>query len=201
MRRHRSIHPRSLLFQLFDWIRGRDQLLIRAGDDLPLIVVSHPSGQQAYAETLRTALCYTYRQLSPETRLRYSHILPRLPSLVVVLLRPRNACSCLGHHHPAGTESRVARRLKSDTGLPVGELDLAVEAIRRWEPLPLASLAAQPPPDVRFHTALLAVFLHELEHLAFPDHDEHEVRRRSTEFYAASLQDFLAQEFGGSYGI
>jgi hypothetical protein len=208
VRVHTSIHPRSLFSELVDRLRGRDQLLVRAGDDLPLIVVSYPRGRSSDVETLQSAITVTYRQLPLEIRQRYSPILPRLPSLVVVVLRLRNTCSCLGHHHPPGTESRIARRLKADTGLPVGEIDLAVEAIRQWEPRPLSSLAAQPPPalrpeleEYRFHTALLAVFLHELEHLAFPDHEEPEVRQRSTEFYLASLREFFSQQLGGSYGI
>ena len=208
MRRHLAINPRGILWEILDRVRGRDQMLVRAGDDLPLIVISYPRGQASYAEALQTAVRHTYRQLTPETRQRYAHILPRLPSLVVVILRPRNACSCLGHYHPPGTESRIARRLQSDTGVAVGEVDLAVEAIRRWEPLPLASLAAQPPPSLlselklfRFHAALLAVFFHELEHLAFPDLNEHQVRQRSNDFYSASLREFFAQEFGGSYGF
>lgn len=201
MRRHLSIHPRSIFREFLDYLRGREQLLVRAGDDLPLIVISYPRGYASYAEALQTAVCINYRQLTPETRQRYSPILSRLPSLVVVLLRPHNACSCLGHHHPPGTQSRIARRLNADTGLRVGEIDLAVEAIRRWEPLPLASLAAPPPADLRFHTALLTILLHELEHLAFPDHNEQEVRQRSMDFYSASLREFFSQEFGGSYGI
>jgi hypothetical protein len=208
MRRHASIHPRSILTELVERVRGWDQLLVRAGDDLPLLVLSYPSGQTAYAEEVQAALRQTYRQLSPATRERYSHILPRLPSLVVVVLRARNACSCLGHYHPPGTEGRAARRLKADTGLRVGEVDLAVEAIRQWEPLPLASLAAEPPPELRleveefrFRAALLAVLLHELEHLAFPELSEPEIRHRSTAFYSASLREFFSQEFGRSYGI
>jgi hypothetical protein len=208
MRRHASIHPRSILTELVEWARGRDQLLVRAGDDLPLMVLSYSAGQAAYAEEVEAALRQTFRQLSPGTRERYNHILPRLPSLVVVVLRARNACSCLGHYHPPGTEGRAARRLKADTGLRVGEVDLAVEAIRQWEPMPLASLAAEPPPELklevgefRFRAALLAILLHELEHLAFPELSEREIRRRSTDFYLASLREFFSQEFGRSYGI
>ncbi len=208
MPRHPRIHPRSLLGEWVDFLRGRDQLLVRAGDELPLFVLSYPSGHQDCAEAVRGAITVTYRQLSPETRGRYTHILPHLPSLVVVVLRLHNTCSCLGHHHPAGTESRAARRLKADTGLAVGEIDLAVEAIRRWEPLPLASLAAQPPEalrpeleEFRFHAALLSVLLHELEHLSFPDLNEPEIRQRSTEFYLASLREFFSEQLGSSYGI
>jgi len=197
-----------MLRELLDRIRGREQLLVRAGEEMPLIVISYPRGNASYAEALQIAVCQTYRHLSDETRRRYSHVLPRLPWLVVAILRPRNACSCLGHHHPPGTEGRIARRLKADTGMRVGELDLAIEAIRQWEPLPLAALAAQPPPELRtelnefrFHVALLSVFLHELDHLAFPEHDEREVRQRSNEFYSASLREFFSQQLGASYGI
>ena len=40
-----------------------------------------------------------------------------------------------------------------------------------------------------------------MEHLAFPEHQEQEVRRRSTDFYAASLKEFFSQELGVNYGI
>ena len=208
MKRHFSIHPRGLLLEMIHRLRGREQMLVRAGEELPLVVISYPRGNMALAEALQAALCHTYRLLSPETRQRYTPVLPHLPSLVVAVLRARNPCTCLGHHHPPGTEGRMARRLSSDTGLRVGEIDLAVEAIRRWEPMPLAALAAQPAgadreeiQEFRFHIALLSVFLHELEHLAFPEHREQEVRKRSTEFYAASLREFFSEELGLSYGI
>jgi hypothetical protein len=208
MRRHLVIHPRNLLWHLIDKIRGREQILVRASEELPLVVVSYPRGKTALAEALQAALVSTYRQISPDTRRRYEAVLPRLPSMVVAVLRTHNPCTCLGHHHPLGTHSRMARRLRRDTGLPVGELDLAVEAIRAWEPLPLASLAAdsaapQTPEfkEFRFHVGLLTVFLHELEHLAFPDHDEQEVRQRSNGFYTASMQELFSRELGVSYGI
>lgn len=208
MRRHFTIHPRGILRDVAEWMRGREQMLVRAGEELPLVVISYPRGKLVFAEALQSALCYTYKLLSPAIRQRYMDVLPRLPSLVVTVLRARNACTCLGHYHPPGTEGRVARRLHSDTGLRVGEIDLAVEAIRRWEPLPLAALAAETPAsrhqelkEFRFHVALLAVLFHELEHLAFPDHREREVRHSSTEFYADALREFFSQELGVSYGI
>ncbi len=208
MRRHFTIHPRGILRDLIEWMRGREQMLVRAGEELPLVVISYPRGKLAFAEALQSALCHTYKLLSPAIRQRYTAVLPRLPSLVVTVLRARNACTCLGHYHPPGTEDRVGRRLHSDTGLRVGEIDLAVEAIRGWEPLPLAALAAetagarrQELQEFRFHVALLAVFFHELEHLAFPDHREREVRQSSTEFYAEALREFFSQELGVSYGI
>ncbi|HYM12669.1 MAG TPA: hypothetical protein VEU62_18165 [Bryobacterales bacterium] len=208
MRRHLSIHPRGLLHELFHRLRGREQMLVRAGEELPLVVTSYPRGNLSLAEALRSAVGRTYRLLSSETRQRYAPMTPLLPSLVVVVLRTRNPCTCLGHYHPPGTESRIARRLASDTGLRVGEIDLAVEAIRGWEPFPLAAMAAEPAAadrqeldEFRFHIALLAVFLHELEHLAFPEREEQQVRKSSTEFYAASLRELFSEQLGVNYGI
>jgi hypothetical protein len=149
--------------------------------------------------------------MSPPLRSAYQDVLAAVPTLVVAVLRSHNPCTCLGHHHPSGTESRLARRLAVDTGRRVGEIDLAVDAIRRWEPLPLAALAAAVQAGTqelaaeleyrRFHTALLAVFLHELEHLAFPDRPEAEIRRRSDAFYLGSVREFTSQELGVPFGI
>lgn len=208
MRRHFSIHPRGLMWEIVDGIRGREQMLVRAGEEMPLVVVSYPRGNLEFAESLDQAIRRTFKLLSAETRERYTGVMRHLPPMVVAVLRARNVCSCLGHHHPPGTEGRIARRLSTDAGLRVGEIDLAVEAIRKWEPLPLAALAAEEAAtgrpelaDFRFHVALLAVFLHELEHLAFPEHAEHQVRQRSNDFYAASLREFFSVEFGMNYGI
>ena len=55
--------------------------------------------------------------------------------------------------------------------------------------------------DTRFHSALLTVFLHELEHLVFPARPESSVRRRSDDFYVNVLDGVLSERFGLSYGI
>src|SRR5262249_25330491 len=144
VRGHSPIYPPGILRELFHLLRGREQMLVRAPDELPLVVISYARGSDALTEALRSAICVTYRAVSPELRERYAPVLRLLPPMVVVVLRNRNACTCLGHHHRPGTEGRIARRLSSDTGLRVGEIDMAVESIRQWEPLPLAALAAEP---------------------------------------------------------
>lgn len=212
MHRPVRVHPRGVLSRAFERLRGRSQLLIRASADLPLVVASYPRGSQSFAAALRTALTSTYRALSAAARNSYAEVLERTPTLVVAELRARNPCTCLGHHHPPGAESRLARRLREDTGGKVGEVDLAVEAIRHWEPLPLADLAvaaqaagrrdaARAFAEHRFHAGLLAVFLHELEHLAFPRRAERQIRQRSNAFYARALQEFVSQEFGVEFGM
>lgn len=204
---------KSVAVEAIGGLRGYDQFLIQAGDALPLVVASYPRGRCAFATSLQSALCSIFRSISPQLRDEYGEVLENAPSLVVAMLRAHNRCTCLGHHHPAGTESLLARRLAADTGRRVGELDLAIEAIRRWEPLPLSGLAVSAGAHAadhqaraeleyhRFHTALLSIFLHELEHLVHPDRPEPEIRRRSNEFYHAAVRDFVAQEFGVAFGL
>ena len=43
------IHSRGLLARAMDRLRGQDQLLIRAGDDLPIVVASYPRGRDILA--------------------------------------------------------------------------------------------------------------------------------------------------------
>ena len=207
-----TIHPPGLLARVLDKLRGRDQLLIRAGDDLPLVVAGYPRGHEAFATSLQSSLSGIYHSLSRQLREGYADTLATVPSLVVAVLRLRNACGCLGHHHRRGTESRLSRRVAADTGREVGEIDLAVEAIREWDPLPLSDLAAIDPSRFgrdaeadleyyRFHIALLAVFLHELEHLAFPGRAEKPIRDHSNEFYAVAMNELVTRQFGVAYGI
>lgn len=210
-RRWPQIHSRGLLARAVGRLRGQDQLLIRAGDDLPLVVASYPRGSYAFATSLQSALGATFPSLSRAIRDAYKETLAAVPTLVVAELRSKNLCSCLGHHHPSGTEGRLSRRLMADTGQRVGEIDLAVEAIRGWNPLPLSGLAAAPErihKDLaaeleyhRFHTALLSIFLHELEHLAFPKRSEKSIRTQSNRFYLTAMNEFMTEHLGVAYGI
>jgi len=91
--------------------------------------------------------------------------------------------------------------------VPTGELDLAFEAIREWEPQPLSHLALPPEADTadlrafQWQLALLAVFLHELHHLVSPEEPEVAVRNQSQKFYADTLSHFVAEQFGVEYGL
>ena len=207
-----AIHPPGLLARVLGKLRGRDQLLLRAGDDLPLVVAGYPRGHEAYATSLQSSLSGIFHSLSTQLRAGYAETLETVPSLVVAVLRQRNSCGCLGHHHRRGTETRLSRRVSADTGREVGEIDLAIEAIREWEPLPLSDLAVidrdqfgkDAEADLeyyRFHIALLAVFLHELEHLAFPGRAEKPIRNHSNAFYAAAMKELVTSQFGVAYGI
>ena len=186
-------------------IRGREQLLVRPGQGFPLLLITYPRGKQWVAQLLETAYAHTLPALPPELTTPYAERFRTLPALVVVLLRPRNPCGCLGHFHPPGTESRLTRRLSGDLGHPVAEIDLAYEGIRAWDPMPISSLAASHMggalAELRFEAAILAVLLHELHHLAAPEEPEREIRPLSNNFYAGVVQEFVKRESGREYGM
>jgi hypothetical protein len=205
MPKRRSVHPRGIFRTFVDRLRGREQLLVRAGGGLPLLLLSVPRGALEVGREVEAAYAHTLLRLNPETRNAYAPVFQSLPGIVVVILNPLNACECLGHHHPRGSESRFTRRLAADLGEPVGEIDLAYEGIRKWEPEPLSSLAAGELggrlPSIHFQAGVLAVLLHELEHLVFPERSEQEIRTRSNHFYTAAMQELVAEESGIRYGV
>ncbi len=200
----RVVHMPGLWVRLLRWIRGRRQLLVRPPEGMPLLLLSYPAGGEAAAREIEAAYARILPAMSPRVRAPYDELWPALPAIIVVLLEPRHPCGCLGHHHPSGAESRLARRLSAELGHPVAEIDLAYEQIRDWQPEPLSILAAESDGAVlagaRYHAALLSVLLHEMEHLAFPERGEQQVRARSREFYARAMQELAAQS-GGDYGM
>lgn len=67
----------------------------------------------------------------------------------------------------------------------------------------LAAAVAEPSfARLQFRTALLTVLLHELEHLAHPEHREQAVRGTSDGFYQEVLNELLGEEGGSArYGM
>ncbi|MGB9605804.1 MAG: hypothetical protein ACPL88_08005, partial [Bryobacteraceae bacterium] len=154
-------HCPGLLASWKEKLRGRRQKLVRAGERMPLLLLSYPKDAEAVAGELEAGYARTLLMLGEGIRGLYEQMWAALPAIVVVVLCERNVCGCLGHHHPPGTESRLARRLASELGHPVAEIDLAYGSIRSWRPEPLASLAAGAPSGqldpLCFRAALLAV--------------------------------------------
>ncbi len=202
-----GLHSPGLLWRFYQWLRGTEQMLVRPAADLPLVLISYGKGDSEGMERLREALKETWLTVPENFRQRYQAILDHIPPLVVVELRRRNICACLGHHHPPGTESRLTRKLRDLSGVRTGEVDLAFESIREWQPLPLSHLALPSAADTeevasfRLQLALLSVFLHELHHLVLPEEPEHAVRQQSQQFYADVLSHFVLAHFGVDYGL
>lgn len=212
----------GLFSQLWQRWRGEETRIVAAvpgaaldrnqGLGLPLLVLRYPrsgSGRLA-ADRLEHAYRSLLMVLRPSPLEVYADVLLALPATVVVLLREPDIGACLGHARPAGMESAFSKSLAAQTGGRVGEIDLCWKLIEKWQPQPLASLAAaasiQPPDERRYETdirhgvALLSVLFHELEHLAFPDRTEALVRQRSNHFYQQVLKAMQAER-GRVYGM
>ncbi len=192
--------------RFWDRLRGHEVRVFESLEALPILVVRHPRtrrGEEA-AESLRTAWVQLLTVMEPDPRQVYADVLNALPPMVVVRFEERNAGGVLGHACPRGLESDTTKRLQAETGLPVGEVDLAFQQIAEWQPRPLASMAsgaeAMESGELRYRVALLSVLFHELEHLAFPDREERKVRMRSDAFYGAALEAGV-RGVGSRYGL
>ena len=211
MRRRIHRAPQSGLLRLFwETLRGREHILVRPAPELPLVTIAFPRGERTGAMELKAALEETWLTIPADLRARYAPVLEKMPPMVVVDLRSRNTCRCLGHFHPTGTESRLTRRLRALSGVDACEMDLAFTAIKEWQPSPLAYNAASHAAGLergpefelfRLRLALLDVFLHELHHRASPEAEEREVRGHSGDFYSAALDAFVQDHFGVGYGL
>ena len=199
------MHPPGLHQRLLERIRGREQLLVRPRAGYPLLLLTYPRGKQSVAREVEEAVAHTLPRLPGELLKPYAATLAALPAMVVVLLRPENTCGCLGHFHHPGTESRLAKRLTTELGSYVAEMDLAYEGIRRWKPDPIALLETGDLggrlPALHFRATLLAVLLHELEHVAFPAKQESGIRAASNDFYRKVMEELVRDESGKDYGI
>ena len=204
------VHSPGLLWRLYLSLRGSEQVLVRPAPELPLVLIAHSRHERAPAAELRGALEETWLTIPTAIRQQYEAVLKEVPPIVVVILRRRNPCGCLGHHHRPGTETRIARKLRTLSGVPVGELDLAFQTIREWQPLLLSDLAIEPAVQqadreelevFRYRLGLLDVFLHELHHYAAPQESERVVREGSQRFYTQVLDTFMRARFGVCYGL
>jgi len=63
------VHPCGILVRLLERLRGREQLLVRAAGDLPLLLLSYPRGGLPVAREIEAAYAHTLPRLSPESRL------------------------------------------------------------------------------------------------------------------------------------
>ena len=55
--------------------------------------------------------------------------------------------------------------------------------------------------SLHLQVGFLAVLLHEMEHLAFSERKEQEIRQRSNRFYAATMEHLVQEETDSDYGM
>ncbi len=185
-----------------EWASGRRYGLARFGArGKPIVIVAHSFRDAARARQIAIAIEQDWATVPGGCREAYEEILLKAPGLVVVQLRRKNICGCLGHRHMVVKEAPFAEPHEAFGGAGVGEMDIAYERVQTWQALPLTDTAL----DTKFlegsrleefhaeqvRLKLLSVLLHEINHLVFPQEREASVRERSLAFYRESLASYV----------
>jgi hypothetical protein len=186
------------------WLRGRRYRVARFHDrPLPLVVIAHSFRDAAMARQMALVIEQDWAGVPQTCRDAYDEILFKAPELIVVQLRRRNLCRCLGHRHPVVREAPFAEPHEAFGGARVGEMDIAYERVKTWAGLPLTDTAL----DVKFlagprleefhakqfRLRLLSILLHESNHLAATNEPESVVLSRSLSFYRESLAAYVEE--------
>jgi hypothetical protein len=192
--------PRRIRWR--QWLNGRRYLTTRFLDRAkPLVVVAHSFRDAGRAAQLALAVEQDWFLAPASCREAYEEILFKAPGLVIVQLRRKNLCGCLGHRHVLVNEAPFVEAHEAFGGASAGEMDIAYDRIGTWAALPLSDGAL----DARFATGsrqrefhaqqfrlrVLSVLLHEINHLVFPQEPESSVRERSLAFYREALAHYV----------
>ncbi len=184
-----------------EWVSGRRYSTARFLDrSVPLVIIAHSLRDGAMARHLAFVVEQDWMGVPAACRDPYDEILYKAPGLVVVQLRRRNICGCLGHRHVVVKEPPFAEHHEAFGGAGVGEIDIAYERVEKWQALPLSDTALdtrflegsrlQEFRALQFRLRLLSVVLHETNHLVFPYEPESSVRERSLAFYHDALASY-----------
>jgi hypothetical protein len=184
------------------WLSGRRYRVSRFADRAtPLVIIAHSFRDAAMARQVALVVEQDWAGVPAQCRASYDEILFRAPGLIVVQLRRRNVCGCLGHRHLFVREAPFSEPHDAFGGAPVGEMDIAYARIESWQALPLSDTAL----DAKFREGsrleefraqqfrlrLLSVLLHEVNHLVHPNEPESSVRERSIAFYREALASYV----------
>jgi hypothetical protein len=204
---------RRRLVRWLDHLRGRRYRvakLARTSEAVPrdeppplLVVIAHRWRDTAVARRMQNALEEDWSSVAHVYREVYRTILASAPALIILDLRRKNHCGCLGHRHPIVREQPFAESHEAFHGATIGEVDIAWQRVEAWPALPLQDTAL----DARFfegsrldefrgrqfHLRLLSVFLHETNHLVFPNEAEDTVRARSLNFYRDAISSYVEE--------
>jgi hypothetical protein len=184
------------------WASGRRYRVARFADRAgPLVIVAHSFRDARRARQLALAVEQDWAAVPSRCREAYDEILFRAPGLMVVQLRRKNVCGCLGHRHLVVKEAPFAESHDAFGGVRVGEMDIAYERVETWQALPLSDTALDTKflegtrleefRAQQFRLRALSVLLHETNHLVAPDEPEASVRERSLAFYRDALASYV----------
>lgn len=196
------LHSLPLWMRWRQWLTGRRYLAAHfLGRPGPLVIIAHSFRDARRARQLAATIEQDWFLAPASCREAFDEILFKAPALVVVQLRRKNLCGCLGHRHVVVKEAPFAERHEALGGASAGELDIAYDRIGTWQALPLSDAAL----DARFlegsrlddfhaeqyRLRVLSVLLHEINHLVFPNEPESSVRERSLAFYREALAHYV----------
>jgi hypothetical protein len=196
------LETRPATVRLIEWLRRRRHLVTRFHQrSAPLLVIAHHFRDRHAARKLALAIEQDWIETPKPCQDAYDEILFQTPGLIVIQLRRRNVCKCLGHRHLAVREAPFAESHEAFLGMDVGEIDLAYEAIDKWTAMPLSDSALdarflegsrlQDFRDRQFRIKLLSITLHEINHLVSPQAPEPAVRERSLSFYHDAMAHYV----------
>jgi hypothetical protein len=198
---------RPRLTRVLVWLRGRRYLiaeLIREPASSPLAVaIAHQRADTFHARRVALALAADWPAVPASCHEAYDAVLAGAPDIIVLDLRRRNRCGCLGHRHPVVREEPFRLTHEGIGAGTIGEIDIAWQRVEAWPALPLEETAL----DARFFEGtrldefhdrqarlrLLSVFLHETNHLVHPHEPEESVRSRSVTFYRDALSHYVEE--------
>jgi hypothetical protein len=186
------------------WLSGRRYRMARFSDrPLPLVIVAYSLRDGAMARQVALAVEQGWAGVPKSCRDVYDEMLFQAPELIVIQLRRKNVCGCLGHRHVVVKEAPFAEPHEAFGGARVGEMDIAYQRVETWPALPLSDTAL----DVKFlegsrlvefraqqfRLRLLSVFLHETNHLVSPHEPEASILERSLSFYREALAQYVEE--------
>ena len=185
-----------------EWLRGRRYTLASFPDrSRPLVIVAHSFRDAARGRQIALAVEQDWMAAPARCHEAYEEILRRGPGIIIIQLRRKNICGCLGHRHLVMKEAPFAEPHDAFGGAQVGEMDIAYERVEGWLASPLMDTAL----DTQFMAGsrlqefharqlrlrLLSVLLHETHHMVFSQEQEDTVRERSLGFYRDALANYV----------
>lgn len=184
-----------------EWVVGRGyRLAAFPGRLRPVVVIAHRGRSPANAEQMALAIEHDWVQTPAHCREAYKEVLEQAPALIVVQLRRRNVCGCLGHRHMIVKEIPFAEPHDAFGDAAVGEMDIAFERVESWLAQPLMDTALDTQfiagsrrkefHDQQLRYRLLSIMLHETHHMVAPQAPEEMVRERSLTFYREALANY-----------
>jgi hypothetical protein len=185
-----------------EWLAGRRyRLAAFPHRPLPVVVIAHRGRHPARAEQVACAVERDWAETPTHCRDAYEEILDNAPGLIVVQLRRKNVCGCLGHRHVIVKEIPFSEPHDAFGDAAVGEMDIAFDRVENWLAQPLMDTALDTQfiagsrlkefHDQQLRFRLLSILLHETHHMVAPQAPESVVRERSLTFYRDALANYV----------